>query len=173
MGAGRAAEEAALEAELDQILAARNREAMEPTIRALLDVDRRFPENPRVLYEVGGAYDTAGEEDTAAGFYERALAGGLDGDVLRRCYLQYGSTLRILGRVEESLAVFARARREYPDSVALGVFEALTLHAGGRADSALAGMLELLADNVSAAELNRYKPAIRGNAGYLRSLDSE
>ena len=158
-----------LEAELDALLSARNRNA--PTIAALHDVELRHPGNARVLYELAGAYDTAGEEGTAAGLYERALAAGLNGDVLRRCWLQYGSTLRNLGRMEESLAVFARARAEFPDAVSLGVFEALTLHAAGRAGSALGSLLLLLADNVFSVDLDRYKPAIRGNAEYLASLD--
>lgn len=163
--------EVALEAELDALLSARNRSHMAPTIAALHDVERRHPGNARVLYELAGAYDTTGEEGTAAVLYERALAAGLDGDVLRRCWLQYGSTLRNLGRTEESLAVFARARAEFPDAVSLGVFEALTLHAAGRAGSALGSLLLLLAENVSSADLDRYKPAIRGNAEYLASLD--
>lgn len=167
-----AAAEQALEAELQALFAERDRENMAPSIAALLDVERRFPGNPRVLYEVGGAYDTAGEESAAAGFYERALAAGLDGDVQRRCWLQYGSTLRNLGRLEESLAVFARARQACPDSVSLGVFEALTLHAAGRVNTALGNLLVLLAENVSSPDLDRYKPAMLGNAGYLTALDA-
>ncbi|MCC9172974.1 tetratricopeptide repeat protein [Arthrobacter sp. zg-Y179] len=161
-----------LDAELEQLLAARNREDMAPTIAALLAVLERHPDNARVLYEVGGAYDTAGEEATAAGFYERALALGVEGDVLRRCYLQYGSTLRLLGRSAESLAVFARARQSFPASVSLGVFEALTLHAAGKVNAALAGLLVLLAENVSSEDLERYLPALHGNAAYLASLDA-
>jgi hypothetical protein len=52
------------------------------------------PDDPDVLYEVGGAYDTGGQEAIAAGYYERALAAGLSGEALQRCLLQYGSTLR-------------------------------------------------------------------------------
>ncbi|WP_343206252.1 tetratricopeptide repeat protein [Arthrobacter yangruifuii] len=160
-----------LEAELQRLFEARNRQDMAPTITALLDVRNRYPGNARVLYEVGGAYDTAGEEETAAGFYEQALALGLEGDVLRRCYLQYGSTLRLLGRGEESLAVFDRARQAFPGSVSLGVFEALSLHAAGKANAALAALLVLLAENVSSEDLHRYLPALHGNAEYLASLD--
>jgi tetratricopeptide (TPR) repeat protein len=162
-----------LEAQLDRIFAARDREDMGPTIDALLPLFDEYPENPRVLYELGGAYDTAGEEATALGFYERSMEKGLAGDIRRRCHLQYGSTLRNLGRIDESLQVFARARTEFPDSVALGAFEALTFHAAGRVDTALANLLELLADHVDAPELDRYKPALRGNAEYLLSLDAE
>jgi tetratricopeptide (TPR) repeat protein len=161
-----------LHAELDRIFAARNRDDMAPTIAALRPILNQHPHDPRVLYEVGGAYDTDGQESIALDFYERAMKAGLDGDLRRRCYLQYASTLRNLGRIDDSLAVFARAREEYPDSVALGAFEALSLHAAGRANTALARLLLLLADHVDMEELERYKPAMRGNADYLASLDA-
>ncbi|GAA1831625.1 tetratricopeptide repeat protein [Agromyces salentinus] len=163
----------ALHDELDRIFAARDRDDMAPTIAALEPIAEAHPHDARVLYEMGGAYDTAGEEATALGFYERAMAEGLEGDLRRRCFLQYGSTLRNLGRYDESLSVFARARAEFPDSVALGAFEALTLHASGRASTALGSLLTLLADHVQAEDLERYKPAMRGNAEYLASLDAE
>ncbi len=159
--------------ELDRIFAARDRNDMQPTIAALLPLYEQHPENPRVLYEVGGAYDTAGEEAVALGFYEQAMSRGLAGDIRRRCYLQYGSTLRNLGRIDDSIAVFARARAEFPESVALGVFESLTLHAAGLPSSALASLLKLLADHVHSEEIDRYKPAMRGNAEYLESLDAD
>jgi tetratricopeptide (TPR) repeat protein len=158
--------------ELELIFAARDRNNMGPTIAALLHLYEQHPHDPRVLYEVGGAYDTAGDGAIALGFYERAMTGGLEGDVRRRCYLQYGSTLRNLGRLDESVTVFARARKEFPDSVALGAFESLTLHAAGQVNTALGSLLALLADHVHSEELDRYKPAMRGNAEYLASLDS-
>lgn len=161
-----------LHIELDRIFAARNRDNMGPTIAALLQIYEKHPLDPRVLYEVGGAYDTAGDETTALGFYQRAMTGGLDGDVLRRCYVQYGSTLRNLGRLDESVTVFAQARREFPNSVALGAFEALSLYAAGHVNTALGSLLALIADHVHSEEIERYKPALRGNAEYLTSLDS-
>lgn len=159
--------------ELDRIFAARDRDNMAPTIAALLPLVENHPHDARVLYEIAGAYDTAGEEATALDFYEGAMREGLDGDLRRRCYLQYGSTLRNVGRVEHSLAIFATARAEFPDSVALGVFEALSLHAAGRVNASLASLLSLFADHMDSEDVNRYKPAMRGNAEYLASLDSE
>jgi hypothetical protein len=91
--------------------------------------------------------------------------------MLRRCYLQYGSTLRNLGRIDESLAVFSRARCEFPASLSLGVFELLTLHAQGKRDAALAAALILIADHVQTEEMKRYEASIRGNAEYLAGLD--
>lgn len=153
------------------IFAARDRENMAPTVAAFLEVLAEHPDDPHVLYEVGGSYDTAGEEQTAAGFYERALAAGLDGDTLRRCLLQYGSTLRNLDRFDESLAVLDRARTEFPDSESVQVWHALSLHAAGRSDAAVAELMDLAADRIRTPDLLRYEAAVRGNAEYLRSLD--
>ncbi len=164
---------AELNAKLDDLLASRDRNNMQPTIAALLSVLAENPQIPRVLYEVGGAYDTAGEEDTALGFYERALAAGLEGGIRRRCLLQYGSTLRNVDRFDDSLHIFAAAREQFPDSVALAVFEAITLHASGQPNAALGAALEIIAKNVSSVDLDRYKPAIRGNAEFLAQLDRE
>ena len=157
--------------ELDRIFAARDRNNMQPTIDALLPLYASNPENARVLYEVGGAYDTDGQEEVARGFYERALAAGLEGDLLRRCYVQYGSTLRNVGECEKSLEIFATARNAFPESPALGAFEAITLHAAGQLDAAVAALLDLLVDFVRTPDIDRYKPAISGNAAYIRSLD--
>jgi tetratricopeptide (TPR) repeat protein len=157
-----------LDDDLDRLFATRNRDDMAPTIAALLPIYAQHPTNARVLYEVGGAYDTAGDEETAVGFYDRALAIGLDGDLARRCAVQYGSTLRNLGRYAESLAVFARAREQHPESPSLATLEALTLHASGEGDRAFAALLDVIADHVDSPDLDRYKPALRGNAEYLR-----
>lgn len=164
-------DETALQARLRDIFDARDRRDMQPTIDAFLAVLAEHPDEPEVLYEVGGAYDTAGEEATAAGYYERAMAAGLSGDALRRCLLQYGSTLRNLGRLDESLAVLERARAEFPTSDSLKVWHATSLHEAGRHDAAFAIMLELVADRVRTDELVRYEAALRGNAAYLAERD--
>lgn len=160
-----------LDARLRAIFDRRDRDDMAPTIDAFLAVLAEHPDDPRVLSEVGGSYDTAGEEETAAGYYERALAAGLTGDALRRCLLQYGSTLRNLGRHDESLAVLDRALAEFPDSDAVRAWHALSLHAAGRSDAAVGELLELAADRIRTPDLLRYEVALRGNAEYLRSLE--
>ncbi|WP_246281472.1 tetratricopeptide repeat protein [Fodinicola acaciae] len=159
---------AELAATIEKAFAARDRDNMRPTIDFFEDLLTRHPGNPYVLYEVGGSYDTDGQEEKAAGYYEQALP-GLSGETKRKCLLQYGSTLRNLGRLDESLAVFEQARAEFPESESLRVFQALTLHAAGHHDKALAAMLLLVADRLDSAEITRYEAAIRGNAEYLAS----
>lgn len=163
----------ALRARLDEIFAARDRDQMAPTIAAFLEVLADHPEDPAVLYEVGGSYDTAGQEKIALGYYTRAMAAGLEGPRLRQCYLQYGSTLRNLGRFEESLAVFDEGVARFPESESLGLFRALTLHAAGKPSAALGTVLTVIADRFPTAEVQRYEAALRGNAAYLVSLDAD
>jgi len=150
----------------------RDRANMQPTIDYFLSLLDQHPDNPVALYEVGGAYDTAGQEDVACGYYERALAAGLGGDELRRCLIQYGSTLRNLARYDESIASLERARREYPDSDSVRLFLALSLHAASRSDAAVAELLTLAADRITTAEVARYEASLRGNADYLAGLDA-
>jgi len=159
-----------LDEELDRIFDVRDRDDIQPTIDALLPILAEHPADARVLYEVGGAYDTAGQELTARSFYEQALQAGLTGDLLRRCYVQYGSTLRNLGEFAHSEDVFARARQDFPDSPSPAVFQAISLHASGRFDEAVASLLEVVAEHVESPDIERYRPSIRGNAAYIRSL---
>lgn len=161
-----------LQARLREIFDRRDRANMQPTIDAFRAVLEQHPGDPDVLYEIGGAYDTDGQEETAAGYYENAMTAGLKGDTLRRCLIQYGSTLRNLGRFDESLRIFARARRDFPESESVRVFEALTLHAGSRSDAAMARMLELVVDRLQTPEILRYEAALRGNAAYLADRDA-
>lgn len=164
---------AALEAAIRQIFERRDRADMQPTIDAFLALLAEHPGQPEVLYEVGGSYDTAGEEQTALGYYEAAMAAGLSGDSLRKCLMQYGSTLRILGRYDESLVALDRALAEYPDSASVRAFHALALHAAGRSDGAVGELLELVADGIRIPDVLRYEASLRGNAAYLTQLDEE
>jgi tetratricopeptide (TPR) repeat protein len=154
---------------IDEAFARRDRANMQPTIDFFQRLLTEHPDNPYVLYEVGGSYDTDGQEERAIGYYQRALP-GLTGDTRRKCLLQYGSTLRNLGRFDDSLDLFKQACAEFPESDSLRVFKALTLHAAGQKDKALATLLLVIADRVDTAEIKRYEAAIRGNADYLANL---
>ena len=162
-----------LESTIAEIFGRRDREQMQPTIEAFLALLAEHPGQPEVLYEVGGSYDTAGEEETALGYYEAALAAGLSGDTLRRCLLQYGSTLRLLGRYDESLAALDRALEGWPDSPSVRAFHALAMHAAGRSDGAVGELLALVADGIRTPDVLRYEAALHGNAGFLIGLDAQ
>ncbi|MEU2779376.1 tetratricopeptide repeat protein [Streptomyces sp. NPDC007162] len=145
----------------------RDRANMAPTIAYFQALLAEHPDHPVLLYEVGGAYDTAGQEETARGYYERALALGLDGDVLRRCLCQYASTLRWLGELDESLAVLDRARGAFPDSDSVRVFRALTLNDARRPDEAVAELLTVVTEHAEVTDLGRWAVGLRGLARWL------
>jgi hypothetical protein len=96
----------------------------------------------------------------------------LAGDALRRCLIQYGSTLRNLEQFDASLDALRRAREQFPESDSVRLFHALSLHAAGRSDAAVAELLLLSADRIRTPEVMRYEAALRGNAEYLAGLDS-
>jgi tetratricopeptide (TPR) repeat protein len=158
-------------AELDQAIrfgyANRDRDNMAPTIAYFENLLKEHPDHPILVFEVAGAYDTGGQQERAREFYERALDLGLAGDPLRRCLCQYGSTLRWLGRLDDSTAVLVRARHEFPDSDAVRVFLALTLNETGRCDGAIAELLTVITSHDEVTDLGHWASGLAGLADWL------
>lgn len=145
----------------------RDRSNMAPTIAYFQELVDRHPDHPVLIYELAGAYDTAGEESQARPLYERALALGLDGEPLRRCLCQYGSTLRWLGELDASLAALDQAETTFPRSESVAVFRALTLNELGRADEAIGLLLGIVARHGEVTDLGRYAAGLSGVAQWL------
>src|SRR5690348_1778049 len=147
--------------------AQRDRADMGPTIAYFESLLAEHPDHPVLVYEVAGAYDTAGQEEKARGLYERAMDLGLAGDALRRCLCQYGSTLRWLGQYDKSLAALDRAKREWPESDAVRVFRALTLNDADRSDEAVAELMTVITAHAEVTDLGRWAEGLRGLAQWL------
>jgi tetratricopeptide (TPR) repeat protein len=116
------------------------REDPEPTIGYFRDLAWQHPGDASALFEYAGALDFAGREAEAAPVYEQAFSAGLDGDDLRRGLIQYGSTLRNLGRFDEAVQIMRRADEQFPGHDSITAFLALALQrravpgGGGPAD---------------------------------------
>ena len=147
--------------------AQRDRADMGPTIAYYESLLAEHPGHPVLVYEVAGAYDTAGQEEKARELYERALDLGLAGDTLRRCLCQYGSTLRWLGQYNTSLAALDRAKKQWPESDAVRVFRALTLNDAGRSDEAVAELMTVITAHAEVTDLGRWAEGLRGLAQWL------
>jgi tetratricopeptide (TPR) repeat protein len=145
----------------------RDRANMAPTIDYFEELLAQHPDHAILTYEVAGAYDTAGEEAKAKAGYQRALELGIEGDPLRRCLCQYGSTLRWLGELDASLAILERARVEFPGSESVRVFHALTLNELGRTDEAVGLLLGIVAQHGEVTDLDRYAPGLDGLGQWL------
>jgi hypothetical protein len=148
-------------------------DAMEPgeLVRAIDALaDERPDDDAAAMFERACARDTCGIEDEAEAWYRKALATGrLDAYRGARATLQLASTLRILGRLEESERMLCDelARRtaeggEHPLHDEARATLALTWLAQGR--SVEAACLALVA---LAPHLTRYNRSVAGNAAAI------
>lgn len=124
----------------------------------------RGPDDPVALFEIGGAHDSTGFTEQAVGYYERAIAAGLDGVRRRRVVIQMASSLRETGHPERALAMLGVERANGSDAYddALAMCEALTLAKLGREREGLSVALVALAPH-----LPRYQ---RSTVNYARGL---
>jgi len=115
-------------------------------------------------FEVASANDSTGHPERAAPLYREALAAGLTGIRRRRAVIQLASTLRNLGRPDESVALLRAERGEASDDLddAVVAVMALALADTGREREA-AG----LAIGALARHLPRYN---RSMAHYAEEL---
>jgi tetratricopeptide (TPR) repeat protein len=131
----------------------------------LVALAARHPDDAEIAYQTAWVHDALGLEAEAVAYYERALAGdGLSAEHRLGAYTGLGSTLRVLGRFGEALALFERGLGEFPGDPGLRTFAAMALYNEGRAREAVAGLLKLLAES---DVVGRYRPAVEYYADNL------
>lgn len=118
-------------------------------------IERLAAERPagdaRALFERAGSYDSAGREAEAEPLYRAALAAGLDAEFRPQAVIQLASTIRNLGKTEESIILL---REEYeraePGGMrdAAAAFYALALSSAGEERRAVAIALDALAPHL-------------------------
>ncbi|AEI11217.1 tetratricopeptide repeat protein [Cellulomonas gilvus] len=116
----------------------------------------------RAAFELAGMYDSMGFEAEAGAEYERALELGLDAARHAQLAVQYGSTLRNLGRLDEAIAILRAAPTHESTGSAPRLMLALALHSAGHQDEALRVALEAQLDS-----LPRYQRSMRAYAAAL------
>ncbi|MEU4701183.1 tetratricopeptide repeat protein [Nonomuraea dietziae] len=67
------------------------------------------------------------------------------------CSPGFGSTLRVVGRYDDALAVLERGLAEFPGDPAMRAFRAMALHNAGRHREAVSTLLHVLAEGGQAA----------------------
>lgn len=156
-----------LGAEIERGWAAARRDDPEPTVAYFADLLARHPSRLDALQAHAEALDYAGHEAEAVPAYERVLAAGVAGDDLRRTLLQYGSTLRNLGRHDDAVAALRAADQQFPGDDTVRVFLALVLTGAGRCPEAVAGLVTLALDRIDSDDLRSYQWALRHYAAEL------
>ena len=117
----------------------------EPDYESYMQVIFLAEQHPTDLSaQIAAAYacDRAGDEYQALRFYEMAWALGIPSALRFEFLIGLSSTLRNVGRAQESLDWLQKLSKEHPDNAALAAFMALTLHDLGHIELALATMLE-------------------------------
>lgn len=152
------------QARIDEVWADASASEQEVLDRITVLASELPDDDPRGPFELGGANDSAGNEDAAAELYERAIELGISGRSRAALDIQYASTLRNLGRTAEAVAVLERSERHPDLGAAPDAFLALALHSAGRSPEALAIAIEALIPF-----LPKYHRSLTGYAGELRS----
>ncbi|MEO3821859.1 tetratricopeptide repeat protein [Plantactinospora sp. B24E8] len=138
----------------------------ETEFRALIDqLVAELPEgSPVGTYERASAFDATDRPDLAVPLYEEALAAGLAGERRRAAVIQLASSVRNLGRPEQSISLLTAelaAGSDHRDD-AVRAFLALALMDAGRAREATSLALTALAPH-----LTQYQRSV---ANYARLL---
>ena len=121
-------------------------------------------DSPVGPFERAGAFDSTGYSDRAVPLYQEALERGLEGPRRRRAVIQLASSLRNLGRAEESVDLLRAEQAAGSDELddAVSAFLALALADTDREREAAGVALAALAPH-----LPRYQ---RSLATYAREL---
>ena len=105
-------------------------------------------------------HDREGREREAIRYYDEAYRLGVPSDMKRRFLVGYGSTLRNVKRIDDSVAILAQAIAADPDYPAYAAFLALSLLDAGHPKAALATMLGAALDVARSGALDGYERAL-------------
>jgi tetratricopeptide (TPR) repeat protein len=149
-----------LAAAIEEARRLRREDELQESQEQLLALMEQFPNDPLVLFEVGGAYDVMGEEEMAIPYYRRAIEAGLEGDDLQECLVCLGSTLRVVGEYDEAIGILEQAAEEFPERRSGRAFLALAQYSNGEAAQALSTLLSLLLETTSDEDILNYADAL-------------
>ncbi len=97
------------------------------------------------LFERASLHDYLGEEATAVGLYQQAMASGLEGPKRSEAMIQLGSSLRNIGHAHQAVQLLKQIELEDPLYLDAQGFLALALLDAGHPESAVASALRALA----------------------------
>lgn len=141
---------------------------LEEARELLLALRAEFPADAQIAVQTAWVHDSLGREEEAVPHYRAAIDGDLSDEELRGAFLGLGSTLRALGRDDESADIFRRGLERFPHYRPLRVFNAMLRYNRGENREAVADLLRLLVESTSDEEILGYRRAVMA---YAEDLD--
>lgn len=124
--------------------ALRREDNLEESQELLLELLEEYPQDPLVLFEVGGSYDVLGLEPEAIPYYEQAIQMGLADEELQECLVCLGSSYRVVGDSQEAVDILEDAIEQFPDNNSSKAFLALAYYSNDQIEEAMSTLLDLL-----------------------------
>ncbi|HWI34149.1 MAG TPA: tetratricopeptide repeat protein [Lapillicoccus sp.] len=129
----------------------------------------QHPGDARLVFELAGAHDVAGDPARAIELYQSALAAGLREPYRHRAQIQAASTLRNLGDHDGALRLLDDVDLTHPGNVVATAFRALVLADTGRSGDAVANLLDALVERAADEDAVAYRGSVKGYAAQLRT----
>ncbi|GAB3808306.1 tetratricopeptide repeat protein [Virgibacillus kimchii] len=148
----------------------RKSEKYDESNELLMKLTGDFPNDAKINYQCAVSFDLIGEEMKAIPFYKKAIKLGLPPKELEEAYLGLGSSLRALGRYEQSKRILQEAMVLFPESHAIQVFYAMTLYNLKEHEKSIELLLGCIAETSEDTKINQYKKAIRFYADKLDEI---
>lgn len=134
----------------------RQADELEDSQEVLLTLLQEYPDDPEVLFEVGGAFDVMGHESEAIPFYRQAIEAGLEGAELHECLICLGSSHRNVGEFSEAIDVLEDAAEQFPENRSSRAFLALAYYSDEQYEKAVRVLLELLLETTDDDDILAY-----------------
>jgi tetratricopeptide (TPR) repeat protein len=145
-----------IESTLAQAKKLRQDDELDDSLDLLEELLEEYPDDPHVLFEVGGAYDVLGLEAEAIPYYKKAVEEGLEEEDLQECLICLGSCHRALGEFQESVEVLEAFANKFPDSRAGLPFLALAYYSNQDYKEAVSLLLDIVLDTTTDEDILAY-----------------
>ena len=163
-----------------KVVAARGEHELEAEIGALWELEdaadrvdaarelaQAHPADGRLLFELAGACEAAGDDEAAGSSYEQALAAGLKEPHRHRAQLQVAAGLRAAGQTSRAQNLVEEVLGTRPHHTAALVLRALIQADLGRERQAVADLIRATLEATSDADTQTYREALLAQADQL------
>jgi tetratricopeptide (TPR) repeat protein len=134
----------------------RQADELEESQELLLALLEEYPDDPQVLFEVGGAFDIMGFESEAIPYYQQAIDAGLEGAELHECLICLGSSYRNVGEFDQAVEVLESATDRYPENKSSRAFLALAYYSDEQYEDAVRVLMDLLLETTDDDDILAY-----------------